>query len=345
MKKPFTYLVLAAALLPIKVSSQSLSDLYERVKPSVVIIETEFEVQSDHGQVSYAGSQGSGVLISENGEILTAAHVVNDAEHITVIFHDGERIPAEIVRLSVVADVALIKLTFINSRTKSYPPAELGNSDGIRVGDDIFVIGAPFGLDYSLSKGIISGVSEEQGRMAGFTFAEFFQTDAAINQGNSGGPMFNMSGKIIGIVSYIVSESGGFDGIGFAATSNITEFLVVDSERRWTGINGVLIDPQLARVLNVPQPGGILIQNVVPLSPAFMCGLKGGKHLLLYQDRDIIVGGDIILEVNGIRITDEESVGELIRSIVLSDEEERSQHTLTVLRAGQRKEVVLSFAP
>ncbi len=327
------------------VFSQSLGDLYEQVKPSVVIIETELEYRSEDGQVSFEGAQGSGVLISELGEILTAAHVVSDAESINVIFHDGVRVPAKIVRLSLVADVALIKLHYLTPKIKDYPAVQLGDSDKVRVGDDIFVIGAPFGLDYSLSKGIISGVSEEKSRMAGFTFAEFFQTDAAINQGNSGGPMFNMNGEVIGIVSYIVTESGGFDGIGFAATSNITDFLVVDSERRWTGINGIMLDPYLASVLNVPQPGGILVQSVVPLSPAYISGLEGGGHYLLYRDREVIIGGDIILEVNGIRITNEASIGNLIRSIVLSSDEDRRQYNLTILRGGEKRQVTLRFDP
>lgn len=329
----------------IQTVAQSLGDLYEQVKPSVVIIETELEYRSENGQVSFEGAQGSGVLISAQGEILTAAHVVGDAESINVIFHDGERIPARIVRLSQVADVALIKLHYLTPKIKNYPVATLGDSDKVRVGEDIFVIGAPFGLDYSLSKGIISGISEERSRMAGFTFAEFFQTDAAINQGNSGGPMFSMDGEVIGIVSYIVTESGGFDGIGFAATSNITDFLVVDSERRWTGINGIMLDPNLARVLNVPQPGGILIQSVVPLSPAYTSGLEGGGHYLLYRDREVIVGGDIILEVNGIQITNEASIGDLIRSIVLSSDEERKQYILTILRGGKKRQVTLRFDP
>lgn len=326
---------------PFSVFPQTLSDLYQRVKSTVVVIETETEISTENGQVTYAGTQGSGVLISQEGEIVTAAHVIADAEQISVIFHDGEVYPAEVVRMSKVADVALIKLSYTTAQSRNYPVAKFGDSDQVRVGDDIFIIGAPFGLDYSLSRGIVSGVSKEKSRMAGFTFAEFFQTDAAINQGNSGGPMFNIDGEVIGIVSYIVSESGGFDGIGFAATSNITEFIVVDSKRRWTGINGILLDPGLARALNVAQAGGILVQQVTPLSPAFIGGLQGGEHFLYYQDREIRIGGDIILEVNGVRITDEKSIGHLIRWILLSSEEERKIYELTVLRAGKVKTLTL----
>ena len=334
------FVLITIISIPSELCGQSLSDLYKKVSPSVVVIKTQEKVEDTDGHVSYMGSQGSGVLISDQGEILTAAHVVNNAENITVIFHDGVKVPAKVVRLAIVADVALIKLVYFNG---NYPVIEMGDSDLEDVGDDIFIIGAPFGLEYSLSKGIISGISIEQSRMAGFTFAEFFQTDAAINQGNSGGPMFNTEGELIGLVSYIVSESGGFDGIGFAATINITKQLVVDSGRRWTGINGVLVDRELAGLLNVPQSGGILIQSVVALSPAFMADLRGGDVPLYLGGREISIGGDIILEVNDIPIVSEGSIIELIKSISSMDEKERNFFKLKILRAGKVREVILKF--
>jgi serine protease Do len=266
---------------------------------------------------------------------------VNNAENITVIFHDGQEFPAKVVRLATVADVALIKLVYFDN---NYPVAELGDSDLADVGDDVFVIGTPFGLEHSLSKGIISGKSIEKTRMEGFTFAEFFQTDAAINHGNSGGPMFNMKGEVIGLVSYIVSESGGFDGIGFAATINVTKQLVVDSDkRRWTGINGVLVDKELARLLNVPQPGGILIQSVVALSPAFMADLNGGNVSFSIGGEKINIGGDIILAVNDIPIVSEENIIAFFKSIYLMEKEERSSFKLTIFRAGKVLDVILRF--
>lgn len=334
-------ILIAIISIPSALYGQSLSDLYKKVSPSVVVIKTREKVEDTNGNVGYVGSQGSGVLISDQGEILTAAHVVNNAENITVTFHDGQKFPAKVVRLAVVADVALIKLVYFNG---NYPVVEMGDSDSVNVGDDIFTIGAPFGLEYSLSKGIISGTSIEQSRMAGFTFAEFFQTDAAINQGNSGGPMFNMQGEVIGLVSYIVSESGGFDGIGFAATVNITRQLVLGDGRRWTGINGVLIDRELAGLLNVPQSSGILIQSVVALSPAFMADLRGGSVPLYLGGQEISIGGDIILEVNDIPIVSESSVIQLIEFISTMNEKERSSFKLKILREGKVQEITLKFA-
>lgn len=335
-------LILTAIIfIPSLLNGQSLSDLYKKVSPSVVVIQTKEGLEDLDGQVSYEGSQGSGVLISDQGEILTAAHVVNNAEQITVVFHDGQKFPAKVVRLATVADVALIKLVYFNNQ---YPVATLGDSDLIDVGEDVFVIGSPFGLEYSLSKGIVSGKSIEKTRMEGFTFAEFFQTDAAINHGNSGGPMFNMKGEVIGLVSSIISESGGFDGIGFAATINVTKQLVIQSDkRRWTGIDGILVDRELARLLNVPQPGGILIQSVVALSPAFMADLKGGNVPFVNGGEEINIGGDIILEVNDIPIISEENIITFFKSIYMMSEEERSSFKLKILRAGKVQEVMLRF--
>ncbi|SMD32065.1 serine protease Do [Reichenbachiella faecimaris] len=334
------YFLLTIIFIPSVLYAQSLSDLYKKVSPSVVVIETKEKTENTYGHASYMGSKGSGVLISDQGEILTAAHVVNNAESITVIFHDGQRVPAKVVRLAVVADVALIKLIYFNG---NYPVIELGNSDLTDVGDDIFIIGAPFGIEYSLSKGIISGIGVRQSRMADFTFAEFFQTDAAINHGNSGGPMFNMKGEVIGLVSYIVSESGGFDGIGFAATINMTKQLVIDSDRKWTGINGILVDQELARLLNIPQSSGLLIESVVALSPAFMADLRGGNIPLHLNGQKLNIGGDIILEVNDIPIVSENSIIELIKSVSLMDEKERNSFKLKILRAGKVQEVILKF--
>ena len=335
-----SFVLFIALALPGLLSSQSLSDLYKRVSPSVVVIQTREKLTDLNGQVSYQGAQGSGVLISDEGEILTAAHVVNNAENITVVFHDGQKFPAKVVRVAVVADVALIKLVYSNGE---YPVAQMGDSDLSNIGDDIFIIGAPFGLEYSLSRGIISGIGIEQTRMAGFTFAEFFQTDAAINQGNSGGPMFNERGEVIGIVSYIVSKSGGFNGIGFAATSNIANQLVLEGGRRWTGINGMLIDRDLAQLLNVPQSGGMLIQSVVALSPAFMADLRGGDVPLYFKGQDIMIGGDIIMAVNDVPLISEDSIIDLIQALALLDPKDRNSFRLKILRGGKVREVTLQF--
>lgn len=333
--------LLTLIILSHPLCGQSLSELYASVSPSVVVIETKEKIEDANGQTSYLHSKGSGVLISAQGEILTAAHVVNNAEHINVIFHDGKRYPAKVVRLAAVADVALIELVYYDNQ---YNVAAMGDSDEVAIGHDIFVIGAPFGIEYSLSRGIVSGKSVEKTRMEGFTYAEFFQTDAAINHGNSGGPMFNMKGEVIGLVSSIVTESGGFDGIGFAATINVTKRLVIDSDRRrWTGISGVLVSGELARILNVPQQGGFLIEDVVALSPAFMADLKGGNAPFYSGGEEIRLGGDIILAVNDIPIISEKNIITLFKSVILTGEQSHKAFRLKILRAGKVREVTMTF--
>jgi S1-C subfamily serine protease len=192
---------------------QQLRDAFHKVKPAVVIIRTqqkELAPSPQSGLVS-ANGLGSGVLISSDGKILTAAHLVEAADATLVEFSDGELIPARVLGAVHNADVALLQL--------SHPPANvvvapLGDSDKMDVGDEVFVVGAPYGLSYTLTAGHISGRHAADNRVSDTTSREFLQTDAAINQGNSGGPMFNMNGEVIGIITSILSQSGGAERAG-----------------------------------------------------------------------------------------------------------------------------------
>src|SRR6266446_2426689 len=184
--------------------AQRLRDTFRRVKETVVVVRTE--------QRGEDPALGSGVVISADGKVLTAAHVVQTADKITVQFADNQTSPARVIASSVLADVALLQLTEVPANAMF---AKLGNSDEAEVGDEILVVGAPFGLSYTLTVGHISGrhlPGMKMGIMGRMATMEFFQTDAAINMGNSGGPMFNLDGEVIGIVSSILSRSGGFSG-------------------------------------------------------------------------------------------------------------------------------------
>jgi S1-C subfamily serine protease len=179
--------------------------------------------------------------------------------------------------------------------------AKLGDSDKVEVGDQIFVVGAPHGISYTLTVGYISARRRPNTVYSGLSLAEFFQTDAAINQGNSGGPMFNMAGEIVGIVSAIISKSGGSEGLGFVATSNMARQLLLQRRSFWGGLSGYFITRESAKVLNVPPPGeGMLIQRVAKNSPAALIGLKGGTTRATIGGENLVLGGDIILEVQGI---------------------------------------------
>ena len=214
------------------VQAQQLSKLFKNVSSAVVFIEIE---SFDYSQMTLdpesisSESLGSGVLISPEGLIWTAAHVVQAAELIRVEFNDGDVYEAEVLISNPNADVALIKIKE-GFQLKNKSVATIADSDSVEIGDDIFIIGAPHGLKQSLSKGIISGRFTPDNLSNDFETVEFLQTDAAINPGNSGGPMFNMNGDVVGIASRIYSKSGGFEGIGFAISSNVAKKILSKKE-------------------------------------------------------------------------------------------------------------------
>ncbi len=329
MKK--TLILTAIVFLSQAAEGQNLADLFETSKYAVVTIYTDELVNTGTGDprtFTASTGLGSGVLIADN-MVLTASHVVANAETIMVEFFEGEKIPAETYRLSKIADVAIIKLKSPPSNARV---AVIGNSDETRIGDEIFVIGAPMGLPYSLSRGVISGRQSEKKINSDGNMLEFFQTDAAINTGNSGGPMFNYRGEVIGIVSSILTRSGGFEGIGFAATSQVAKSLLTARSSKYFGVEAVPLTEELARILNVPQESGWLVQNVVTGSPAGSIGLLGGYLKVTIHDEDLLLGGDIILQVDDIKITGENSVFEVFDH--LDRVESTFTHHIKVFRAG-----------
>jgi len=315
--------------------AQDLSAMFEKVSSSVVQIQTKEKEIIGEGHMKKAVTAeglGSGVLISSDGLILTAAHVIQTADDVQVVFKNDETIPAKILAAEKTADVALIKLAWPPSDKNIYIP-KVGDSDQAKVGEQVFIIGSPYGLAQSLSAGYISGRHEKKSVSHNMTLMEFFQTDAAINTGNSGGPMFNMKGEVIGIVSYILSESGGFQGLGFAATSNMATKLLLEEKGIWFGVDGMLLTPDLAGIFNLPQPGGILIQKVAEPSPGAIMGLQGGTSNMEIDGEKIIVGGDIILSIleNKIESMDDYlNLKEKLKTL-----KENDTLTLKVMRGGE----------
>ena len=285
-------------------NAQEIRELFNKVNPSVVVIRTiqiKPSVSAREGYLSMEG-QGSGVMISDDGKIMTAAHVVQIADRIVVEFVDGQEIPANVIASAPYADISLPQL---ERKPNNIKPVKLGDSDKTEIGDRTFIVGAPYGLKHTLTVGYISGRHKSSTVIGNLTPLELFQTDAAINMGNSGGPMFNMKGEVIGIVSHILSQSGGFEGIGFAVTSNLGDRLLIKQKSFWTGINSYLLAGPLAEIFNLPQPAGLLVQNVASGSPYAKLGLRPGYLNMLLEDEELTVGGDIILEVGGIPVPDE----------------------------------------
>jgi serine protease Do len=331
-------LILGAA--PLSAKAQSLSEIFKSVNPAVVVIHTtEREIPpAPYTQPVSVAGLGSGVLVSPDGQVLTAAHVVQTADAIVVEFLTGEMLRARVVSSEPSADVALLQL----ERTPRAPlTARLGDSDAVQIGDQVLVIGAPLGASHTLTVGHVSARRKPDGLLGRMSRAEFFQTDAAINPGDSGGPMFNMAGEVVGVVSHILSSSGGSEGLGFAVTSNVTRRLLLEEKSFWSGLSGYLISGDLARVLNVPPPGaGLLVQGIASGSPADRIGLHAGMVRATIGADDLIVGGDIILEVESVPLEDPESY--LLVRRRLTSLPAGQPITITILRAGMRLKLTLT---
>ena len=316
-----------------QIQAQQLRELFSKTNPSVVVIKTlerRVAPQTNRGLVSWPGL-GSGVLISKEGKILTAAHVVQAADHVAVEFVDGSRIPARVTASYPRADIAVLQL---DSPPPAVTPALLADSDQTQVGDDVFVIGAPYGLSHSLTVGHVSGRHSSRETIAGLSKVELFQTDAAINQGNSGGPIFNMAGEVVGIVSQILTNSGGFQGLGFAVTSNVAKKLLFNERSFWTGIDGFMLSREMAEVFNLPQPAGLLVMRTAQDSPASDLGLHPGTITANIGGTELIVGGDIVLEVAGVAVTEDlGTLGEMQNK--LNELKVGEKYSVKVLRLGQ----------
>ena len=301
--------LLTMMAISVSVKAQNFADLVERVDASVVQIHVIEQRNAGIGKPENLTSEegfGTGTLVGkEKRYILTAAHVVSDATKIKVEFKDGTLVDAYNRRVDNIADVAIIELA---TPMTDMAAATIGNSDSVRIGDEIFIIGNPLGLSHSVSKGIISSRHSEKSKVNDKRIMEFFQTDAAINKGNSGGPMFNMKGEIVGIVSSILSFSGGFEGLGFAATSNMAQGILDQHGRIWFGTDVLMMSPEMCQIFNVPQEGALMVQNVVEDSPAYFMGLKGGYLTTKVGDNEFLAGGDIILQFDDITLDSQENL-------------------------------------
>ncbi len=327
------YFLIFGLFLSFIVKSQDLTTLYEKVNLAVVVILTEQKEIISNGQSTKtitAGGLGSGFMISDT-QIITAAHVVQVAEKVNVEFLDGEIIPAKVISAYSGADVALLELIWPR---KNAVTVKLANSDLVQIGEQVFVMGAPYGLGHSLSSGYVSGIIKNKKDKNPFTISEYIQTDAAINTGNSGGPMFNMDGDVIGVVSNILTQSGGFQGIGFASSSNITKELLFEKKIIWNGTDLYPLTGKLARMFNLPQESGLLVQRVVKSSPFGILGLQDGDIEITIQNEKLIIGGDIILSINGVKfdLTDEALLN---ISKVIGQSDKKRNLEIVVLRGGK----------
>jgi S1-C subfamily serine protease len=317
---------------------QLLIDLYERVSPSVVHIAVT-------GSGPNSGGSGSGFVFDVQGHIVTNNHVVEGAERILVRFADDTTVEAELVGHDADSDLAVIR---VDVPARQLRPVELGDSEALRVGQRAIAVGNPFGLEQTMTTGIVSALGRVVRQESGFSLPQLVQTDAAINPGNSGGPLLDSQGRVIGVTTLIFSESGSNAGVGFAVPVNtvarVVPSLIATGRYAdpWLGITGATITALLAESLDLPVEQGVLVQEVVPGGPAEKAGLRGSDQQEEFEGTPLAAGGDIIVAIGGVAVQD---MDDLI--VYLADTGVGQTVTLTVLRDGEEQsvDVVLEERP
>lgn len=288
-------------LLPVMFSTaqaQELREVFRRVNASVIVVHTQQRVIAQSGlePVESRETIGSGVLISEDGKVLTAAHVVQSADKVEVEFVTGDRVTARVISAAPFADVALLQLARVPS---GIPVARLADSKRVEIGDMIFAIGAPYGAKHSLTVGWLSSRRTTENVYENLTALELFQVDMALFEGNSGGPVFDLKGEVIGLVSHALAKQDGEKGPNFAVTSNVARRLMLEEKRTWMGVEALLLNGELAASFNLPHPAGLLVQSVAEGSLGARLGLHEGKLSITAGEQTMLIGGDVIIEILG----------------------------------------------
>src|ERR671913_2598 len=320
--------------------TQTLSELFKNVEKSVVQISSEDETTTE-----LLGSRlGSGFVYDTNGHVITNNHVTAGGKDLHITFSDGTIYTGKVVGSDPHSDLAILLLDDV-PKEKLFP-LKLGNSSNLIVGQTVAAVGNPFGLSGSLTEGIVSGLGRllpsapenifgTDNRIASFSIPDIIQTDAAINPGNSGGPLLNLNGEVIGINSAIFSNTGVYAGVGFAIPSNtlkkvIPELIEKGSyQHPWIGITGIDVTPDIAEKMNLTEARGFLVIDVNSNGPADKAGIRGGDKIDMIDGREVELGGDIILAIDGnpVRKIDdvlshlerEKSVGDKISLTIIRD--------------------------
>jgi serine protease Do len=335
-----------------RTTPESFADLAEAVLPAVVNISTTQTLTADTGDLQEfedlfrdffdkqnpnrpqgprrSTSLGSGFIIDPDGYIVTNNHVVSDAEEVTVRLYDDTNLKAEIVGRDEKTDLALLKV----EARQPLPFVKWGDSDAIRIGDWVVAIGNPFGLGGSVTAGIISARSRD---IHAGPFDDFLQVDASINQGNSGGPTFDLNGRVIGINTAIASPTGGSVGIGFAIPSNLAKPIIQQLrekgrvERGWLGVQVQAVTPELASALGLDEPKGALVSDVIPDSPAAKAQLKQGDVILGFDGREVEEMRDlprIVAETpadKAVELRVWRGGGEVTQNVTIAKQDQRAQ--------------------
>lgn len=322
-----------------------LINLYERTNPAVVYIEVLLERGGSLQQLS----SGSGFVIDQEGYIVTNSHVVENADALQVTFFDGTVTrEAEVVGRDAYSDLAVVKVDVPSDRLRSL---ELGDSDALQVGQRVIAIGNPFGLQGTMTAGVVSSVGRTLTSQilegGAFSNPEIIQTDASINPGNSGGPLLDSRGRVVGVNTAIRSATGVNAGVGFAVPVNTVKRIVPDLieegayEYPYLGItsNTNLTVAELAQPLDLPVEQGVLIAEVQPNTAAAEAGLEGGDHEVEVMGLPVVAGGDIITAIDGEHLR---TFDDLVAYLV-SDTEVGQDVTLTIIRDKRQMEVSVTL--
>jgi len=277
-------------------------ELYERASPSVVHITARAQVFDFFRGVVPNEGTGSGFFFDDQGHIVTNNHVVEGADEIEVILADGTRAPARVIGTDAYSDLAVLQVEGLPR--EQIKPLPLGTTRNLKVGMLVIAIGNPFGLDRTMTTGIISALGRTIEREDQAALGEVIQTDAAINPGNSGGPLLNLRGEVIGVNTAIRSPSGGSVGIGFAVPADTVARVVPELiakgryDHPWLGITAYEITPDLARALELPTSRGLLIAQVQPGAAAHAAGVRGATQQMRVRGGYLLIGGDILTAVD-----------------------------------------------
>jgi S1-C subfamily serine protease len=325
----------------------SIAEIYERAAPGVVQVTTTSKVE---GAVDpFFGfdvpdetrrALGSGFVIDKAGYVVTNFHVIEEADTIEVSFSNNDSMKARIVGRDPSTDIALLK---VEANSRALRPLVLGDSSALRVGDDVLAIGNPLGFERSATRGIVSAVQRPLRAPSGFTIDHVIQTDAALNRGNSGGPLMNSRGAVIGVNSAIETAGDGSQGnigIGFAVPINTVRDVVAQLKEKgrvdhpYLGIEARPIQANIADLFRLPVRKGLLVENVFPETGAAEAGLRGGTTRVVVAGESYMIGGDIIVRADGRELTTTERLRELV-----SEKEPGDRLKLEIYR-GQERETV-----
>ncbi len=300
----------------------SVATIYERSHEGVV------EITASGGSGGQS-AQGSGFVYDKDGHVITNQHVVAGASRITIRFSDGSTHPATLVGTDRSTDLAVVK---VDAPASLLEPLRLGDSGALREGDPVVAFGSPFGLEGTVTSGIVSALHRQMTAPNNFTITDTIQTDAAINHGNSGGPLLDGSGRVVGVNAQIESESGGSDGVGFAIPSNTVRSIVAqlvdtgEAEHAYLGVTLITVE------------GGVAVSEVVDGTPADEAGLEQATGTKIVNGVEVPTGGDVIVEFEGQEVTTSAELQSAVDSKRPGD-----TVTITVLRDGEAREIEVTL--